>query len=130
MARVRVDVEAEIGNWRVWHVEAEKLQRLLHAESSRCYSSKCRDAAMNATTFDSLSAARRLKAAGLEGNQAEAIAEIMFEAIAANRKELPTKTDLDAFEVGIKAEIASAFNRITFTMLAAMVVLFAALKLL
>ena len=84
---------------------------------------------MNATTFDSLSAARRLKAAGLEGNQAEAIAEIMFEAIAANRKELPTKTDLDAFEAGIKAEIASAFNKITFTMLVAMVVLFAALKL-
>ena len=85
---------------------------------------------MNATTFDSLSTARRLKAAGLEGNQAEAIAEIMFEAIAANRKELPTKTDLDAFEVGIKVEIASAFNKSTFTMLAAMVVLFAALKLL
>ena len=85
---------------------------------------------MNATTFDSLSAARRLKVAGLEENQAEAIAEIMFEALAVNRKELPTKTDLDAFEVGIKAEIASAFNRITFTMLAAMVVLFAALKLL
>ena len=84
---------------------------------------------MNATTFDSLSAARRLKAAGLEGNQAEAVAGIMFEAIAGNRKEFPTKTDLDAFEVGFKAEIASAFNRITSTMLAAMVVLFAALKL-
>ena len=84
---------------------------------------------MNATTFDSLSCARRLKAAGLEENQAEAIAEIMYETIAANREKLLTKSDLAAFEVGIKAELASALNRSTFTMLIAMGALFAALKL-
>ena len=84
---------------------------------------------MNATTFDSLSAARRLKAAGLEENQAEAIAEIMYETIAANREKLLTKSDLAAFEVRIKAELASAFDRMTLTMLAAMGALFAALKL-
>ena len=94
---------------------------------------------MNATTFDSLSVARRLKAAGMEGKQAEAIAEIMFEAIVAPRKRLLTKTDLavvksdlDAFEMGIKAEIkaslGSAVNRMTLTTLVAMGVLFAALK--
>ena len=84
---------------------------------------------MNATTFDSLSCARRLKAAGLEENQAEAIAEIMYETIAANREKLLTKSDLAAFEVRIKAELASAFDRMTLTMLAAMGALFAALKL-
>ena len=84
---------------------------------------------MNAATFDSLSAARRLKAAGMEENQAEAIAVIMYETIVANREELLTKTDLVAFEVRIEAELASAFNRMTLTMLAAMGALFAALKL-
>lgn len=84
---------------------------------------------MNATTFDSLSVARRLKAAGLEENQAEAIAEMMHEAIAANREKLLTKTDLAAFEVRIEAELASAFNRMTLTMLIATGALFAALKL-
>ena len=84
---------------------------------------------MNATTFDSLSAARRLKAAGLEENQAEAIAGIMYETIVANRGKLLTKSDLGAFEVRIEAELASAFNRSTFIMLIAMGALFAALKL-
>lgn len=96
---------------------------------------------MNATAFDSLSAARRLKAAGLDENQAEAVAEIMYEAIVANREDLATKVDVAALEAQInavearlktefKAEIASAVNRMTFTMLVAMGVLFAALKLL
>ena len=95
---------------------------------------------MNATTFDSLSVARKLKAAGMEEKQAETIAEIMYETIAAPRERLLTKsdlavvkTDLDAFEAGIKAELkaslAPAVNRMTVTMLVAMVVLFAALKL-
>ena len=83
---------------------------------------------MNATTFDSLSAARRLKGAGIEENQVEAIAEITHEAIVANREKLLTKTDLAAFEVRVEAELASAFNRMTFIMLIAMGVLFAALK--
>ena len=84
---------------------------------------------MNATTFDSLSAARRLRAAGLREEQAEAIAEVLREASAANRGELATKADFAAFEARLKAEIVSAANRITFTMLVAMGVLFAALKL-
>lgn len=91
---------------------------------------------MNATTFDSLAVARKLKVAGMEEKQAETIAEIMHETIAAPRERLLTKSDLavvkadlDNLELRLKAEIASAFNRITFTMLVAMVVLFAALKL-
>ena len=96
---------------------------------------------MNATTFDSLSVARKLKVAGMEEKQAETIAEIMHETIAAPRERMLTKSDLavvqadlDAFETGFKAEIkaslASAVNRMTFTMLVGMGVLFAALKLL
>ena len=84
---------------------------------------------MNAATFDSLSAARRLKAAGLEERKAEAIAEMMFEAFAVRREKLLTKTDLAAFDVRIKAELASAFNRMTLAMLIATCALFAALKL-
>ena len=84
---------------------------------------------MNAATFDSLSVARRLKAAGLEERKAEAIAEMMFEVFAVRREKLLTKTDLAALETRIEAKFASAFNRITFTMLIATCALFAALKL-
>ena len=84
---------------------------------------------MNVTTFDTLTVARRLKAAGVEEKQAEVIAELIYETIVANRERLLTKTDLAAFEIGIKAELASAANRFIFTMLVAMSVLFAALKL-
>ena len=95
---------------------------------------------MNVTTFDSLAVARRLKAAGIEENQAEVLAESMREASAVNREDLATKTDVAALEAQInavearlktefKAEIASAVNRMTLVMLATMGVLFAALKL-
>ena len=99
-----------------------------------------RGIAMNVTTFDSLAVARRLKAAGIEENQAEVLAESMREASATNRGDLATKTDVATLEAQInvvearlktefKAEIASAVNRMTFVMLAIMGVLFAALKL-
>ena len=91
---------------------------------------------MNTTTFDTLTVARRLKAAGVEEKQAEVIAETMYETIVASRERLLTKTDLaavkidlDAFDIGIKAELTAAVNRFIFTMLVAMGVLFAALKL-
>ena len=84
---------------------------------------------MNATTFDSLSAARRLKESGLEQGPAEAIAETMREATAANREDLATKSDLAALEARLKAEMATMANRTIITILVAMGVLFAALKL-
>ena len=96
---------------------------------------------MYATTFDSLAVARKLKAAGVEENQAELLAESMREASVVNREDLATKADIAALEAQIKtveaqlktefqAGIASAVNRMTFTMLVALGVLFAALKLL
>ena len=90
---------------------------------------------MNATTFDSLSAARRLRAAGLREEQAEAIAEALREASATNRGELATKADLvtkidlAALEARLKAEMTTMANRTIATLLVGMGVLFAALKL-
>ena len=96
---------------------------------------------MNATTFDSLSALRRLKEAGLEQGPAEAIAETMREATAANREDLATKADLATLEARIKAEfkalkaefkaeLSAMANRIITINLVALGVLLAALKLL
>ena len=85
---------------------------------------------MNATTFDSLSAARRLKEAGLEEGPAEAIAETMREAAAANREDFVTKADLAALEVRLRVEMSAMANRIIVTNLVALGILFAALKLL
>ena len=89
---------------------------------------------MNATTFDSLSAARRLKEAGLEQGPAEAIAETMREATAANREDLATKADLATLEARLKAEfkaeLSATANRIITINLIALGILLAALKLL
>ena len=52
---------------------------------------------MSAATFDTLSAARDLEAAGIERKQAEAIAEGMRRAVGADRGELATKADLADF---------------------------------
>ena len=95
---------------------------------------------MHATTFDSLAAAREFKAAGVEENQAEVFAEWMREASVVNREDFATKADITRLEAHIntvearlraefKADLASAVNRITFTMIVALGVLFTALKL-
>ena len=52
---------------------------------------------MTATTFNALAAARDLKAAGIEAEHAEAIAEGMREAAGADRADLVTKADLAHF---------------------------------
>ena len=88
---------------------------------------------MRATAFDSLAAAREFKAAGVEGNQAEVFAGWMREASVANQDDFATKADLAALEARLKtefkADLASAVNRITFTVIVALGVLFAALRL-
>ena len=52
--------------------------------------------AMNTSTFDALTATRKLEAAGVERHQAEAIAEGMRDAAAADRADLATKAGLAA----------------------------------
>ena len=59
---------------------------------------------MNTSTFDALTATRKLEAAGVERHQAEAIAEGM-RAAAADRADLATKADLAAFAT--KADLAA-----------------------
>ena len=49
---------------------------------------------MNGTTFDTLTAARNLEAAGVERNQAEAIAAQLRAAAEADRAELVTRGEL------------------------------------
>ena len=74
---------------------------------------------MNTATFDTLSAARKLEAAGVERRQADAHAEALREAVSADRDELATKADLAALEarltwrlVGIAAAIVAAVKLI------------------
>ena len=55
---------------------------------------------MLATAFDPLAAARELKAAGFESEQAEALAAQLRSAAGADRDDLATKADLHR-EIGI-----------------------------
>ena len=59
--------------------------------------------AANTSTFDALTATRKLEAAGVERHQAEAIAEGMRDA--ADRADLATKADLADFAT--KADLAA-----------------------
>ena len=86
-------------------------------------------------TFDTLTAAKNLEAAGMENGQAEAVAKVVRDATA----DLVTRADLDAFEgrfddrfVALEgrfdAKLANAINRILLCNLAVTGLLFAALK--
>ena len=59
---------------------------------------------MSTATFDTLTTAREVEAAGIERRQAEAIAEGMRRAISADRGDLATKADLADFAT--KADLA------------------------
>ena len=58
---------------------------------------------MTSTDFDSISAAKRLRDAGFNADQAQAIVEGMHQAATADRNELATKADVAA----LKADVAS-----------------------
>ena len=57
---------------------------------------------MSVAAFDTLSAARKLQAAGVEPGQAEAHAEIVAAAVHGARGDLVTKADLDAAIAGLE----------------------------
>lgn len=57
---------------------------------------------MTSTDFDTLSAAKRLREAGFNEDQAEAIAEGMRRAATADRSELATKADLAAVRIEMR----------------------------
>ena len=62
---------------------------------------------MTSTDFDSISAAKRLRDAGFNADQAQAIVEGMHQAATADRNELATKADVAALKAELKADIAS-----------------------
>ena len=61
---------------------------------------------MTATTFNPLAAARDLEAAGIERRQAEAHAEVLRQAVTADRDELATKADLDRLDGKLETRLA------------------------
>ena len=63
---------------------------------------------MSAATFDTLTTARELEAAGIERRQAEAIAEGMRRAVSADRDELATKADLAELRAATRADLYRA----------------------
>ena len=80
----------------------------------------------NASTFDTLQAARDLKAAGIESDQAEAIASKMGEAANTGRAGLATKADLTAAIAALGTRIT---NRLYSAVFAAAGIVIAAVKL-
>ena len=73
---------------------------------------------MNATTFDTLAAARELEAAGMARGQAEAVAAV----VRAGHGDLATKADL-------RAEISAAIIKMMLSQVAIAGALLAAIKL-
>ena len=61
---------------------------------------------MLATAFDPLAAARDLKAAGFESEQAEALAAQLRVAAGADHADLATKADVAALRTAMKADVA------------------------
>ena len=62
---------------------------------------------MTSTDFDSISAAKRLRDAGFNADQAQATVEGMHQAATADRNELATKADTAALKAELKADIAA-----------------------
>ena len=62
---------------------------------------------MTSTDFDSISAAKRLRDAGFNADQAQAIVEGMRQAATADRNELASKADVAALRAESKADIAA-----------------------
>ena len=67
---------------------------------------------MASTTFDTLTAARDLEAAGVDRRQAEAIAGTVRQAINADRDTLATQADLAGLESRIDAKLEALEGRI------------------
>ena len=61
-----------------------------------------RHATMTSTDFDSISAAKRLRDAGFNADQAQAIVEGLHQAATADRAALATKNDLAALRVEMR----------------------------
>ena len=91
---------------------------------------------MNSATFDTLSAARSLEAAGMKPEQAEAIVQAIRSSgeSTVTKADLSTATDqlraeINAATAQLRAEINSAVNKMLLAQIAVAGLLFAALKI-
>ena len=80
---------------------------------------------MNATTFDTYAAAKRIRGAGFDEDQAEAAVTMVRDAIGSDRDQLATKADI----AEIRTALANAVNRMLLAQIAIAGLLFAAIKL-
>lgn len=69
------------------------------------------------TSFDTLEAARKLEAAGMERKQAEAVATV----ISHGDRQAATKADLDTTAAALRADIASLEARLTWRFIGALI---------
>ena len=82
---------------------------------------------MNATTFDTCAAAKHLRDAGFDEDQAEAAVTMVRDAIGSDRDQLATKADIA--HCATKEDLANAVNRMLLAQFAIAGLLFAAIKL-
>ena len=86
-------------------------------------------AGMSAAAFDTYAAAKRLRDAGFDEDQAEAAVSMVRDATAADRDQLATKADLATHRADTRADLASLERRLLGYGIALAGLLFAALKL-
>ena len=84
---------------------------------------------MNVATFDTYTAAKRLRDAGFDERQAEAAVSMMRDAAGADREQLATKADLDALESRVDAKLAALEARLTWRLVGIAAAIVAAVKL-
>ena len=84
---------------------------------------------MSTATFDTLTTARELEAAGVERRQAEAHAEALRRAVSADRDEFATKTDLAGVRDELRADLAALEARLTWRLVGIAAAIVAAVKL-
>ena len=84
---------------------------------------------MNTATFDTYTAAKRLRDAGFDERQAEAAVSMVRDAAGADREQLATKADLDALESRVDAKLAALEARLTWRLVGIAAAIVAAVKL-
>ena len=84
---------------------------------------------MNTVTFDTYTAAKRLRDAGFDERQAEAAVSMVRDAAGADREQLATKADLDALESREDAKLAALEARLTWRLVGIAAAIVAAVKL-
>ena len=80
---------------------------------------------MNAATFDTYTAAKRLRDAGFDERQAEAAVSMVRDAAGADREQLATKADL----AEVRADLAALEARLTWRLVGIAAAIVAAVKL-